>query len=127
MNLGKRLRALREEKKITQEQLGAIINLSKANISKYESGDVEPNNETLQKLADLFDVSTDYLFGRSDERKSSNIFPQNDQLDKYDNIKKLKGIAADDGNNEVNDDLLRDVNNYVGFRLKQIEEEKKKK
>ena len=59
--------------------------------------------------------------------KQEIVSPQNDRLDEYENIKKINGIAADDGNNEVNDDLLRDVNNYIGFRLKQIEEEKKKK
>lgn len=66
MNFGERLKKLREEKGIIQEDLGKIVNLSKANISKYEKNIIEPNNETLTLLANYFDVSIDYLLGLSD-------------------------------------------------------------
>lgn len=68
MTFGDRLKELRDEKKLTQEDLGKIVNLSKANISKYEKNLVEANNETLTLLADYFCVSVDYLLGRSDIR-----------------------------------------------------------
>lgn len=63
---GQRLKKLREEKKLTQEELGKKLNLTKANISKYESGKLEPNIETIRYLADFFGVQTDYLLGISD-------------------------------------------------------------
>ncbi len=66
MSFGSRLRQLREDKGLTQGELGEIVNLTKGNISKYENDTVEANNETLKKLADYFDVSTDYLLGKSD-------------------------------------------------------------
>lgn len=65
--LGKRLKILRSEKKITQEELGKVVNVTKVSISGYENGNRTPDTETLQKLADFFNVSTDYLLGRSDE------------------------------------------------------------
>jgi transcriptional regulator with XRE-family HTH domain len=70
MNFGERLKQLRESKGITQEQLGKIVNLSKANISKYEKNIIEANNDTLSMFADFFNVSIDYLLGRTDVKNT---------------------------------------------------------
>lgn len=72
MSLGERLKKMREEKGLTQEELGKIINVSKPSISRYEAGTNEPNNETLKKLANFFDVSLDYLMGYSDIKEPAN-------------------------------------------------------
>lgn len=63
---GERLKRLRIEKKLTQSELGNIINVTKVSISGYENGNRSPDTDTLQKLADYFGVSTDYLLGRTD-------------------------------------------------------------
>jgi HTH-type transcriptional regulator, competence development regulator len=65
--LGDRLRKLRLDKKLTQEELGKKINVTKVSISGYENGNRTPDTETLQKLADFFNVTTDYLLGRTDK------------------------------------------------------------
>ena len=62
----KNLKKLRENAKISQKQLADIIHVSQQSINKYENHDVEPNIETLCEIADYFDVSTDYLIGRTD-------------------------------------------------------------
>lgn len=64
---GERLKKLRKEKKLTQTELGSKINVTKVSISGYESGNRSPDTDTLQRLADFFEVSTDYLLGRTDE------------------------------------------------------------
>lgn len=66
--LGSRIRELREERGLTQEELGKILNLTKGNISKYESSKLEPNIETIKLIANYFKVSTDYLLGRTEYR-----------------------------------------------------------
>ena len=63
---GERLKQLRKNKKITQSELGEKINVTKVSISGYESGNRTPDTDTLQKIADFFEVSTDYLLGRTD-------------------------------------------------------------
>jgi len=68
MGLPKRLRELRKEMNLTQEELANKLNLTKANISKYETGRIEPNIETINFLAKFFNVSVDYLLGRTDVR-----------------------------------------------------------
>ena len=61
-----RIKELRLAKNITQEELGKVLNVQKAAISKYENGRVEPSIEVLKLASKFFDVSTDYLLGRSD-------------------------------------------------------------
>ena len=64
--LGTRLKALRNERKLTQKQLAEKINVTHVSISGYESGNRTPDTDTLQRIADFFEVSTDYLLGRTD-------------------------------------------------------------
>lgn len=68
---GKRLRELREAKGMTQKELGDVVRFSPSTIGMYESGRRDPDSDTLRVLAELFQVSTDYLLGRTDDRGSS--------------------------------------------------------
>ena len=66
--LGRRLLALREEKELTQRQVADAVGSTQQKISNYEHETVEPDCETLVKLADFFDTTVDYLLGRSSQR-----------------------------------------------------------
>lgn len=68
---GDRLKQLRKEKNLTQENLASIFFLNKSSISRYEKNSQIPENDLLQKIADFFDVSTDYLMCRSEVRESA--------------------------------------------------------
>jgi len=59
-----RIKELREEMRWTQKELAERISNVQRNISNWESGASEPDCETILKLAELFDVSIDELFGR---------------------------------------------------------------
>lgn len=67
LSFGSKLRALRLEYNLTQTALAKKINLSKANVSKYEADLIEPNLDTLVMISSLFNVSVDYLLGVSDK------------------------------------------------------------
>lgn len=62
-----RLKLLRLEKNLTLEQLGTIFNVSKQAASRWETGDRIPSIEIIYMLAEYFNVSLDYLVGRTDE------------------------------------------------------------
>lgn len=62
-----RLKELRKKRKISQLKLALDLNMSQNSISRYETGEREADYETLIKLADYFDVSLDYLLGRTDQ------------------------------------------------------------
>ncbi len=63
--LGENIRNLRENKNYSQKDLAHILHISPACLSKYETGKTVPSMETLIQIADFFDVSVDYLLGRS--------------------------------------------------------------
>jgi transcriptional regulator with XRE-family HTH domain len=54
---------------MTQEELAKKLNISRASLSHYEKNRREPDYETLQKIADYFQVSIDYMFGRTTNSK----------------------------------------------------------
>ena len=58
------LKKLREEAQMSQEQLGNLIGVSKSTIGMYEQGNREPKNALLVKIAEIFNVTLDSLFGR---------------------------------------------------------------
>lgn len=62
-----RLKELRTEKNLTQEEVAKEIGTSQTNIGRWEKGLNEPSSSFVVKLANFFEVSTDYLLGRSDD------------------------------------------------------------
>ena len=63
-----RLKQLRTESGLTQTELADKLQMSKGSIGNYESGNREPNMETLEAIADFFNVDLDYLQGRTNSR-----------------------------------------------------------
>ncbi len=61
------LRVIRENRKVTQIRLSTGIDVSQETISAYESGKAMPSAETLVRIADFLNTSTDYLLGRIDK------------------------------------------------------------
>ena len=61
-----RIRNLREDKDLTQTQMGEILACSQRVYSNYERGDIDIPTATLIKIADFHRVSVDYLLGRMD-------------------------------------------------------------
>ena len=60
-----RIRNLREDCDMTQKQMGEILSCSQRVYSNYERGDIDIPTATLIKLADFYNVSVDYLLGRT--------------------------------------------------------------
>ncbi len=69
MKLAERMRELRKEKNLRQEQLAVVLDIGMSTYCRYEQGKREPTASLIVQLADYYGVSTDYLLGRSDERK----------------------------------------------------------
>lgn len=63
VNFGEKVKKLRHEKDLTQQQLAELLGVAVSAISSYESGNRYPSYEVLISLARIFHVSTDYLLG----------------------------------------------------------------
>ncbi|MGW8822268.1 helix-turn-helix domain-containing protein [Paenibacillus lautus] len=79
-----RLRELRSKKGLSQQELSNRLGFNRATYARYETGNTQPDFDTLQKLADFFDVSTDYILGRTNTLSSSdrvNGFDEKEQAE----------------------------------------------
>lgn len=81
-----KLRETRTDKGLNQKEVAQRINLTQQTYSDYETGRTNPDIETLIKIADILEVSTDYLLGRSDDfgnitikEKSSSVLTTEEQ------------------------------------------------
>ena len=87
--LGEKLAELRKEKGLTQADIAAYLQISRQAYSTYEVGKHEMDLRTLGKMADYYQVSIDYLFGRYDIKPFL--------IDSDDEITVIKGYRALDG------------------------------
>ena len=74
-NFSSRIKLLRTERGITQEQLASMLKVSRSTIGMYESGKREPDFETSEAIADIFNVDMDFLMGRSDVARKHPLTP----------------------------------------------------
>ena len=65
------LRLLREDKKVSQQKLADAIGVTQPSIYKYETHNIEPDIETLKRIADYFDTSVDYIIGHTEFRSKA--------------------------------------------------------
>ncbi|CAN7299139.1 MULTISPECIES: helix-turn-helix domain-containing protein [Paenibacillus] len=70
MKYGDRIALLREKRGLTQEDLSVKIGISRASLSHYETNRREPDYETINKIANFFNVSIDYLLGRTNHQQT---------------------------------------------------------
>jgi len=95
--LGVRIRLLRTEKGMTQEEVGSLIGVTKYAVSLYESAKSTPNDDIKNQLADYFKVSVDYLLGRTNIRTP------------------IETIAAHHEGDEWTEEELEDIENFKDF------------
>ena len=90
--LGERIKKLREEKNLKQEELAKILSVSPSTIGMYEINKREPNNELILRLADFFSVSTDYLLGKSNLRN----YDEDEQEFRFAYHKEIEGMTDEE-------------------------------
>lgn len=103
---GSRLRDLRNEKKLTQDDLGKMLNVSGKTIGAWERDSRQPNIEAINKIASIFNVSTDYLLGNTEKKDDDNV--DYVALDKaLDNARSFDGEPMDDHDREILRGILK--------------------
>lgn len=88
---GARLRELRKKKGLTMKELGKKFSLAESTISGYENGNRKPDLEMIDAFADFFEVSSDYLLGRTDRIKEADL----NSKEEKDVAKRLEQIRRD--------------------------------
>lgn len=115
--LSDRLKQLRIEKGKTQKEMAKDLGTTDVSIGRYEKGEREPKTDMLNALANYFEVTTDYLLGRTNEKKPNS----------KKEINNAKTIAAHRLGDieQLPDDAIDEINNYIDLmRLKYLKEKK---
>jgi transcriptional regulator with XRE-family HTH domain len=126
MSLGKRLKEARRKAGYTQKEAAEKLNIGNNNLSNYERDYRDPDTDTLLKLSNLYNVSTDYLLGKDEVNKKD----ETDLLNKTINeaIQELKDedtlLFMNDG--EFDEETARLVKKALKNGIKFIDELKKK-
>ena len=102
-----RLRIERTKNGLTQKEMASFLGLDRTTYVKYETGQSEPNFEVLKKIAERFNVTTDYLLGRDNPTPSLDT-----QLSDID-------FALSGEIRELSDDEKQDILDYVRFKRAQ--------
>ena len=100
MDTGKRISSLRKKRGLNQEQLATELNVSPSTIAMWETNKRALKDESLTLLADFFNVSTDYLLGRTEDKEKGPT---------------LVAAHLDD---DVSEEDMEDILNYIEFRKK---------
>ena len=79
--VGERLRELRQSAKISQGKMAAVVGSSQSAVARYESGEAHVPEETVVRYADYFDVSLDYIFGRT-ENPQGKLYENKPRIEK---------------------------------------------
>ncbi|EEM44693.1 XRE family transcriptional regulator [Bacillus thuringiensis] len=96
MNMfGQRLKDLRREKKLTQQDIADVLGIEKSNISRFESGKQSLSSENIIKTAKYFDVSVDYILGISDYKTINKKKEEQIPKDVVKLIKKINTLSPE--------------------------------
>lgn len=97
MDTGKRISSLRKKRGLNQEQLATELNVSPSTIAMWETNKRALKDESLTLLADFFNVSTDYLLGRTDDKE------------------KAPTLVAAHLDDDLTEEQLDEVKNFIDF------------
>lgn len=100
--IGNRIHDLRTQKHLTQTELSKILHVSQQTITKWENGKAEPSSSALSKLSEYFNVSADYLLGKSNSRVTDA-----DLEDMLDNARSFSGKPMSDHDREIIKNYLK--------------------
>ena len=89
MNFAERLKELRTQKKLSQTHLGKLIGLHYTQVGRYERGESKPSSDVLKKLAEVLEVSVDFLMEGSPETAAKAHINDRELLDKFKQIEQL--------------------------------------
>ena len=80
------IRNLRKKSGLNQEEFARLFNVHQTAVSQWETGKTSPDTDTLVKIANYFDVSVDYILGKTNIKKSSGEKPEDIAEDEDDDI-----------------------------------------
>ena len=113
--LADRLEESRLKKKMTKKEVADALQIDQSTYGKYELGKREPDAATLLKLADLFEVTTDFILGRVDTRTNARSYPH------------TQAAHIDEEGPPVTEDVLNQIEEIIKREREKIRREREGK
>ena len=113
MEFAERLKTLRKQVKLTQAQIAEKLNISQQAYASWERGAKKPTQENLVKIAQILDVSIDYLVGNSEEKS--------DELDNIELLFRMNSKGLTEKEKEI---FKKELIEFMEKRKKAFEEDK---
>lgn len=117
-----RLKKLRSDKKISQQELSDRLGLNRATYARYETGATQADYATLEKLADFFETSVDYLLGRTDDPTPT----PKEEIPSNVNIAYLGGVKYEIDNPELLKRIKDDIELFERLKKANTPDNKKR-
>ncbi|MBL4662986.1 MAG: helix-turn-helix transcriptional regulator [Flavobacteriaceae bacterium] len=89
MSFGKRLKKVRQNKEISQSELGKIVDIHYTQIGRYESKGVKPSGEVLAKIANTLGVTSDFLMSGSNQEQAEATLTDRELLSQFQRVEQL--------------------------------------
>lgn len=105
--LSERLRILRQEKNVLQKDIANYLNISASAYGFYEQGKRTPDANIIKKLADYFNVSVDYLIGKSNIKESADDILNNEDY--------TIALHSDHDYDELPDEARQEIANFIEY------------
>lgn len=122
--IGKRIKLLRTEKDVTQKELADFLGLTPKMISFYEKGERFPPHDIIYKLSDYFNVTTDYLLGKTDKKNASDEREEEKDIEKaIDELLQQDGLML--CGDELDDEALLLLRDSIRTTIKLMRANKK--
>lgn len=107
MNMGSKIRDLRKEKRLSQTELGKLIHVSQQTVTAWENNKAEPTSSAVVQLAEVFNVTTDYLLGRPEKTDDDQVDLDLERA--LDNAHSFSGRPLSEHDRKVAKDVLRSL------------------
>jgi len=123
MNYGDRLKNLRENKKLSQQQLADKLKINRSTYARYELNQTQPDIETLKMIADFYEVTTDYIVGRTNYMQESNKnVSVNESHGTYNSLDEISKLIKQFG---IEDIGFFDIEKWKNLKPEDVEEIRK--
>ena len=116
----KRLRKIREEKGITQDFMAGFVGRTRPTYTRWETGENEPDFDAPKKLANYFNVTTDYLLDSTDDPT-----PPNEKKPPITSLEAFRIYAREKLGHDPTQEELRDIDLATDIVIKRLENERK--
>lgn len=101
--LADRLKEIRKDNNLTQSELGKILGVGKTTISMYENGNSTPNDEIKLKISEHFNVSLDYLLGKTDIKN----YTEDPNI--------TIALHSDTDYDDLPDEAIKEINGFIEY------------